>query len=99
MVMNNSESTGLRMIKQELEETATGKALERLRLGQSSLIPAPEASTDVASTRFDLAISDIVKELAVGKQEYHSPAPGASWDDFLVRSPVSLQATRANRLS
>ncbi|KAK4696212.1 hypothetical protein P7C70_g8416, partial [Phenoliferia sp. Uapishka_3] len=32
----------------------------------------------------DLAIADIVTELAVGKLEYHSPAPGSrSWDDFL----------------
>ncbi|KAL8293775.1 hypothetical protein RQP46_000476 [Phenoliferia psychrophenolica] len=32
----------------------------------------------------DLAIADIVKEFAVGKLTYHSPAPGSrSWDDFV----------------
>ena len=34
----------------------------------------------------DLCVSDIVKELAVGKQVYHSPAGSgaANWEDFLV---------------
>lgn len=34
---------------------------------------------------FDLSVADIVEELAVGGQVYHSPAPEAygSWDDFL----------------
>lgn len=68
VVMERFEPEALNIIKQGLEETATGKAFRRLRRSM------------------DLCVADIVKELAVGKQEYHSPAGSgaASWEDFLV---------------
>ncbi|KAI5481791.1 hypothetical protein MNV49_000068 [Pseudohyphozyma bogoriensis] len=56
-----------------------------MRLIKTELL---ESGTSKAFARlrrgFDLSIADIVKELAVGKQVYHSPAPGSrSWEDFL----------------
>lgn len=46
---------------------------------------------------FDLGVSDIVKELAVGDKSYHSPAPEAwgSWEDFLEQEgPSDTEAGR-----
>lgn len=78
IVMEKFEPDALEVIKRGLEETSTGRAFKKLRLG------------------FDLSISDIVKELAVGKQVYHSPAPGASWDDFLdLEDEEDIEAGRA----
>lgn len=44
----------------------------------------------------DLCVADIVKELAVGKQVYHSPvgSGAATWEDFLVR-PIFSRALRS----
>lgn len=82
--MEKFDTAALDIVKKELQDTHASKAFSKLRRSTSLSPSAVRTSLSrQTATGADLAFSDIVAELAVGKVVYHSPAPGErTWEDF-----------------